>query len=181
MVPTSSWIQTYSGKQMWPLEPRVEDICIEDIAHSLSMQCRFTGHSKFFYSVSQHSVHVSYLVPPEYALWGLLHDAPEAYVTDMSRPVKRGTKLGEEYKIVEDRIMKVICEKFNLPLEEPKEVKVADNIMVVTEKRDLLNGWNKLPKWQETEKPMKERIVPFIWQQAERFFLDRYYELTKVN
>src|ERR1700674_199080 len=69
----------------WPLE---EDVCIEDIAHSLSLLCRFTGHVKQFYSVGEHSVRVSYLCPPEYQLWGLLHDAGECYAGDVNRPLK---------------------------------------------------------------------------------------------
>ena len=72
------WIQTYTGRQFWPLDPRVDEIHIEDIAHSLSMRCCYGGHLTDFYSVAEHSVLVSLHVPQEFALWGLLHDAAEA-------------------------------------------------------------------------------------------------------
>ena len=79
------WMQTHSGIQFWPLDPRPEDILIEDIAHALSNQCRFAGHCCFHYSVAQHSVLVSENVPAQDAMWGLLHDAGEAYLVDLPR------------------------------------------------------------------------------------------------
>lgn len=173
------WIQTHSGRAMHPLDPRVEEIDIFDIAHSLALQCRYTGHVKNFYSVGEHSVRVSHIVPPEYAMWGLLHDASEAYLTDMSRPVKRSSVLGAEYVKVEKRLMEVICEKFNLTLPEPPEVKKADNILLMTEKRDLLANGNCLPKWQETEEPLVETIIPWSWQIAEQAFINRYFDLEE--
>jgi uncharacterized protein len=98
---TGDWIQTYTGKQFWPLSPLPEDIVIEDIAHALSMQCRFGGHVRTFYSVAQHSVHVSLLVEPQYALWGLLHDAAEAYLVDLPRPIKKFSEMGLLYQEIE--------------------------------------------------------------------------------
>src|SRR5271165_7548492 len=83
------WIQTYTGRVMYPLDPRPEEINIIDIAHALSNLCRFTGHVRTFYSVAEHSVRVSQHCDPKDALWGLLHDASEAYLADMSRPMKR--------------------------------------------------------------------------------------------
>src|ERR1017187_10636100 len=82
MAPHGS-ITTFSGIHFWPLLPNPADIRIEDIAHALSNQCRFAGHAREFYSVAEHSVRVSQLCPPEDALWGLLHDASEAYLTDV--------------------------------------------------------------------------------------------------
>lgn len=81
----AAWILTSTGRQFWPLQPRADEICIEDIAHHLSMQCRFTGATRFHYSVAQHSVLVSQLAPDgENPLWGLLHDAAEAYLVDVA-------------------------------------------------------------------------------------------------
>lgn len=82
------WIQTYTGRQFWPLDPKPEEVCIEDIAHALSQQCRYAGHTIRFYSVAQHSVEIALRVPRAAALWGLLHDAAEAYLVDLPRPVK---------------------------------------------------------------------------------------------
>jgi len=82
------WIQTYTGKKFWAFDAAIADICIEDIAHALAMRCRFGCHCKEFYSVAQHSVIVSHHLPPELKLWGLLHDATEAYLPDVPRPQK---------------------------------------------------------------------------------------------
>src|SRR5687767_13374438 len=82
------WICTYQGIQFWPLDPKPEDVSIIDIAHALSNVCRFGGHSRWFYSVSQHSYYVSLYTRPENALYALLHDAPESYIGDCVRPLK---------------------------------------------------------------------------------------------
>lgn len=103
------WIQTFLGKPFWPLSPRPEDIDIRDIAHALAMTCRFTGHSQKFYSVAEHSVRVSRIVPAQFALHGLLHDASEAYLCDLSRPIKHGSTLGAEYCRIEDNLMQAVC------------------------------------------------------------------------
>src|SRR5258706_13895138 len=82
------WIETYSGKQFHILDPQLDEIELYDIAHALSMQCRYTGHCESFYSVAEHCVIVSMLVPKEMAIAGLFHDASEAYLTDEVSPVK---------------------------------------------------------------------------------------------
>lgn len=129
------WIQLISGKPFWPLDARPEEVEIEDIAWALSMQCRFAGHVLQRYSVAEHSVMVSRLVPPEHAVWGLLHDATEAYLVDLPRPVKRSIP---EYRVIEDRLMKAIAERFGLSLPEPPVVKDADIRILMCEKDQLL-------------------------------------------
>ena len=84
-----SWIQVYSGKSFSPLSPTIEDIEIEDIAHALSLQCRYAGHCLYHYSIAQHSVLVSRYVSQENKLWGLLLDASEAYPMDVPMPIKQ--------------------------------------------------------------------------------------------
>jgi 5'-deoxynucleotidase YfbR-like HD superfamily hydrolase len=104
------WIQTYSGIKMHPLSPTEEEISIEDIAHALSNLCRFTGHCNKFYSVAQHSVLVSVYSPRDYAMWGLLHDASEAYLNDIARPIKISDEYNT-YRKIEENLMKVIAKK----------------------------------------------------------------------
>jgi len=133
-------IVTYTGKIVTPLNPDPETICIEDIAHSLANQCRFTGHTKEFYSVAQHSVLVSQLVPPEDVKWGVLHDASEAYLSDIARPIKQAEGLGETYLETEYLLMRAIAERFDLPpLPLPESVKRADNVMLDTEIKELMD------------------------------------------
>jgi hypothetical protein len=89
---TGDFMQTYTGRQYWPMDPRPHEVYIEDIAHSLSLQCRYAGHCIKFYSVAEHSVliarHLAATRAPEVAFAGLLHDAPEAYCVDIPRPLK---------------------------------------------------------------------------------------------
>jgi uncharacterized protein len=168
------WMQTYTGYQFWPADPRAEEIHLADIAHSLANQCRFAGHCLKFYSVAQHSIIVSRIVPPEDAAWGLLHDATEAYLVDLPRPVKRYSKLGDEYRQLEGCLMTAICERFALPPEEPDSVKLSDDIVLMTEKRDLMPG---LFKWREVATPLPEEITPMAPEEAEIAFLDRALEI----
>lgn len=142
------WIQTFTGKQFWPLDPSEDEISIYDIAHSLSMQCRFNGHCNRFYSVAEHCVRVSVECPPEDALWGLLHDASEAYLSDIPRPLKRLTEF-VKYRESEFFLQSVIYARFGLRGPEPAVVKRMDNVLLATEKRDLMSEppeeWEDLP------------------------------------
>lgn len=178
---TGAWITTYSGKQLFPLAPTEDAIDIIDIAHHLALINRFTGATMEPYSVAEHSVRVSYVVPPEHALWGLLHDASEAYLSDMSRPLKHGTQIGEVYLEVEKNMMAAICRKFGLSTEEPPQVKGADDILVMTEKRDLLRNNLKHPDWGINAEPLRTYIHPMDWRRAKARFLERYRELTSAN
>lgn len=134
--PSEDWMQTFTGGAFFPYAARVEDINIVDIAHSLAFQCRYNGHTKYFYSVAEHCVLISYAVPEEDALWGLLHDAPEAYISDMIRPLK---KKMPEFRELDEHIMTLICEKFGLPLEMPESIKEADNRIIENERLALLS------------------------------------------
>lgn len=172
--PEEAWIQTFSGKRFTPINPNSEAIVIQDIAHSLSMQCRFGGHSYFFYSVAQHSVLVSYLCNDENSLYGLLHDASEAYISDICSPLKK-TKEFDSYRVVEKKLQDCIYKRFGLNEDEPKDVKKADVLMLSTEARDLLI--NLRSDWIPPIKPLPLKIDPLLPKEAEKLFLDRFYEL----
>lgn len=130
-------IKTFSGVKFFPLDPRPEEIFIEDIAHALSMICRFTGHVKKYYSVSEHSIRVSRICKPEDKLHALLHDASEAYISDVSRPVKYAEEMAP-YRAIEKNLQRCIYKRFGLSEEEPEGVKMADNRMLEIESRDLM-------------------------------------------
>jgi len=96
------WIETYTGKKLYFLEPKPEQIDIEDIATALSNECRFGGHTKSFYSVAEHSILVATICPAPLALVGLLHDASEAYLRDIASPIKQYLA---NYKELEEKLM----------------------------------------------------------------------------
>lgn len=132
-----SWMQTFTGRQFYPMDPRSEDISPVDIAHSLSLICRYGGHTTRFYSVAEHCVLMSYAVPAEHALWALLHDATEAYVGDMVRPLKQHMP---DYRAAEDGVMAAIAQKFWLTtVEMPDAVRDADNRILLDERAALLS------------------------------------------
>lgn len=130
------WMQTYTGRRFWPLDPRTEEVFIEDIAHALSLQCRYAGHCLRFYSVAEHSVLLAEWLQAngydrETCLWGLLHDAGEAYVLDMIRPLKRSIP---EFSRVEQRVLNVVTARYQLYPHPPEIVKEVDNRILVDEK-----------------------------------------------
>jgi len=172
------WSQTYTGKKFWIFDPKKEEIDIKDIAHSLALQCRFNGQCKKFYSIAQHSILVSKLVSEDQALAALLHDAPEAYIGDIIRPLK---KFLPKFKKIELKIEKIIFKKFGVKNVNQEEIKKVDNIALVTEKRDLMR--DLVEKWieEENHKPHHEKIIPFNPEESEKKFLDRFEELKNKN
>ena len=178
-----SYIRTYSGGKFWPLDPHPDDLKIEDIAHALSNLCRWTGHSEKFYSVAQHCVLVSENLPSHLQLAGLLHDASEAYLSDLSRPVKHAPGLGEVYRVAERKIEDAIAVKFGLSREMSPEIKIVDNRLLYTEARDLMKGltWSSATsKHNETGEPnyLSIEIEPWSPERAEQEFLQRFYLLS---
>lgn len=171
------WMQTFTGKAFYPLDPRVEDVAPADIAHALSLICRYGGHTRTFYSVAEHCVLMSHHVSPENALWALLHDATEAYVGDMVRPLKHSMPA---YREVEDRLMRVICDRFGLPYDCPAEVKAADTRILVDERAALMAD-PPMP-WTAIEQVPGLNAYVYGWPPdvAERDYLARLVELTTV-
>jgi hypothetical protein len=169
-----SWMQTYTGRQFFPLDPRPEDIDPLDIAHALSLICRYGGHTKRFYSVAEHCVLMADAVEPEFALWALLHDATEAYVGDMVRPLKHHMP---EYRAVEDRLMAVIAERFGLSGSMPDAVKDADNRILLTERAALLSP-PPIPWQQDGLEPLDVRVRAFGPELAEAKYALSLHLLT---
>ncbi|MCK1460923.1 phosphohydrolase [Bradyrhizobium sp. 2] len=131
MSARGDWIQTATGRQFWPMDPRPHEVYIDDIAHALSLLCRFGGHCLRFYSVAEHCVLLSRIAPAPYKLWALLHDASEAYLVDVPRPLK--PFLGG-YNEAEDKIMRAIAFRFHLHLGMPDQVKRLDRAILMDER-----------------------------------------------
>lgn len=185
----SAVIETFTGESFAPLEPVEHQIHIKDIAHALSNQCRFSGHTKRHRSVAEHSIQVSYLIEwaggtKEEQLWGLLHDASEAYLVDLPTPLKLTPVMGLEYRGYETILMRVICHRFNLPEQQPEIVTWADQVSLATEVRDLMCNpdhphWDKIKKGPPAD---RDRIkIAFQYpEDVERLFIDRYLELASA-
>ena len=165
------WIQTFSGGRFWPMDPHAEDVEIVDIAHSLSMQCRFAGHCLRFYSVAEHCVHLSRAVAPVHALWALLHDASEAYLVDVPRPVK--PYLGG-YREAEALVMMAVCRRFGLDYEMPAAVHDADRRILGDERANLSVC---VAEWSEPPRPLGIDLAYWPPERAEAEFLARFEEL----
>ncbi|MBC2594898.1 phosphohydrolase [Ruficoccus amylovorans] len=166
------WMQTWSGIRFYPLDPRPEDILIEDIAHALAHICRFGGHVCAFYSVAQHSIMVSDALPDELALDGLLHDATEAYLGDVVRPLKLSLP---QYVEAEQKLEAMIAEKFGLKFPMHEAVKDVDNRALFAERRDLFKIHRD---WGWSVEPLPRLILPWSPEEAEREFLGAFTALT---
>lgn len=166
-ITINCWIETYTGRNFWPLAPRVKDLDIEDIAHSLSNLCRYTGHTVSFYSVAQHCVLASSY--SKFPRWALMHDAAEAYLGDLSKPVKR---LVPQFSEAEDRILELVAQKWGLEWPMPDEVHVVDRRMFSTEWRDVRRSIR-----HTTYEPYPDMIEPVGPGSAKGMFLERFGEL----
>jgi len=185
----TGWIQTYTGKKFYPLDPDVDQICIEDIAHALSMICRYGGHPDRFYSVAEHSVLVSQCVPPQDALEGLMHDAREAYGMcglggDILGPLKQEIPLiiRNVFRHINEPIEQAICTKFGLTEVKPPTVADADLRILVDEQQALLPNrpemWAGFPP---DGKPLGANIIAYSPFLAEIKFKARFDQLIAIR
>lgn len=173
------YIITYTGNKFHPQDVRHGDIDIRDIAHALSLQCRFGGHTIHHYSVAQHSVYVSDWLEKNVgkkvygiALRGLLHDASEAYLVDVPRPIKLIADFST-YRNIERETQRVIYDKFDLSTIDPPEIEVADNLLLATEARDLMGD----PFWAKNMPKLNMKIKQWSPAKAEKKFLERFEKL----
>lgn len=172
-------IKTYSGYTLNFLAPKPGMIFVDDIAQGLSQVCRFAAQSSEFYSVAQHSVLVSRLVPQKYARWGLMHDAAEAFMGDMARPLKR---LIPQYKELEIRLMKAIAERFDLPWPQPDCVKEADQVALALEGSKFMAGREDEYGISTLGKQIGmavNAVFSATPREGRTMFLDRYFDLWK--
>ena len=177
------WIQTFTGRKFFPLAARVEDVDVRDIAHALSLKCRFGGHCGTFYSVAEHSVRVSWEMEQRgrrEAMWGLMHDAAEAYLADIGGPIKKHFYVHdgggvETFELAEERLLGVIAQALGFERIQYAVVREADAVLLVTEARDLLGPPPE--NWEMPQVPLEGRIEPWGPAEAEKAFLQRFEEL----
>ena len=178
------YIETVSGRKIFLPDCDPTSIDIEDIAHALSLACRFAGHVPYHYSVAEHSIWVASLCSPTNQKQGLLHDGTEAYLCDIPTPFKR---MMPEYKALEDDLALAISIRFDLPETLHDEVKMADRIMLMTE-RDYLKGaagdpWQdeyentpRVPNWRPLRmNGAKKRATP---NYVKGLFLERFAQYS---
>lgn len=175
------WIQTYTGKQVFPTELRPEDVCPEDIAHSLSLQCRYAGHTRWHYSVAQHCVlicdHAFEITKDgDTALVGLLHDATEAYLVDLPAPVKDAIPA---YQEIERKAAKVIAEAFGLESIHSPLIRSLD-LRIRQDERAALLG-EPPAEWDLTWLPLGINIDSWSPERAEYEFTSRLYQYLDVD
>jgi len=169
---THGIIQTHSGALVSPFNPDPATLHLTDIAHALSHICRFTGHTRAFYSVAEHSVRVARLVPPEDRLAALLHDATEAYLCDIATPVKA---MLPGYAAAEERLALVIADKWGVTYPWPESVKRADRIMLHSEARELMGD----PEWARGGEVVEMRMVGWEPWYARMTWLDMVEEYLR--
>ena len=179
-------IVTFTGRVVCPMNPDPKSINIKDIAHALANTCRYSGHCSRYYSVAEHCVNVSLVVPEELALAGLLHDSAEAYLTDIPRPIK---PLLAGYRQAEDALLSAIFKglgtRLTLPLD--KAIKEADNILLAVEQFELIPNTKYWPyimtaeevgQWQAANWECTFGMSP---DEAEEAFLAAWDVLTNKD
>lgn len=175
---TTPYCSTFLGNRFYPLECRITKIDIEDIANGLAYQCRFNGQTNRFFSVAEHSLIVSALVPDELKFAALMHDAGEAYLGDWVKPIKI---LFPELNALEEGVTNLIVEEFGLDFSNYAPIKRADNISLATEKRDLMpnstEDWSYLDGVPALARPLN----PMDAATAKVLFLQEYHRLNELR
>lgn len=168
------WMGLASGRRFWPLDPRPDDVEIGDIAHALSHICRYGGHARRFYSVAEHSLIVSHFVPPWLALAALLHDAAEAYLGDIVRPLKKQPCM-DGWRESEVLVERAIAARFGIPWPMHPAIKAIDDRIIIDEWAALMPPQADLGVAGE---PIGARIRCLAPDEAQRRFLARFRALA---
>jgi hypothetical protein len=183
----SGWVCTFTGKKLYPAQPRIEDFDARDIAHSLSMQCRYNGHVGKFYSVAEHCLIMEEEICQRYAgyypwaqvdnlcRWALVHDAPEAYLGDLPYPLKQLPEFAF-FRELEAKYPPLLASWLGLEGSiEPQEVKALDLEIVASEATKLYH--ERHPDWILPATPTERllsRIQGLSPAEAERAYLARF-------
>lgn len=178
------FMETFTGRAFYPADPRPEDFDIRDAARALSLQHRYSGHTRFGWSVAAHSYWVAALCPPEAKLYGLIHDLPEAYCVDLPRPIKRMPGF-QAYREIEGGIWRSACEWLGIDPEIPDVVDRADKAMLWWEANALMS--KPLAPWWDEWRPYAEsfgdavevRVQPTSPAATESSFLAIFHHLTE--
>lgn len=174
-----SWICTQSGGRFDIFDPKPEAVSIEDIAHALAMNCRYNGHTDRFYSVAEHCVVATIYCEPQFAMDVLLHDAAEAYLSDIPSPIKQRWP---EFSAHEDVVLRTIFEGLGVPwmsAEARAHIKSVDKRMLATEKPQLLpnaqDDWDCLVGVE----PYRHRLICLGPRHAKNAYIHRFAELWR--
>ena len=175
-----AWIETVTGRKFYYLKPTFD---IGEIAHALGNMCRFTGQSRRFFSVAEHSVLVSRIMedlrlgdPME----GLLHDGVEAYLADVASPAKAVLK---DYKALDKALDRAMRAEFKMPLEKTEGCTTADWLALFCEARALLpskgKGWTGPPGLMEQAWQLPYHIGCWTPEDATSRFMDRMTDVRR--
>lgn len=177
-----TWMQTYTGGPFYPLDPRPSEVRVRDVAHGLAMTCRYGGHTKRFYSVAEHCVHVARHVPDELKLEALFHDAAEAYIGDMVRPLKHTPSM-EEYRRAEDLVQAAVYAHLGIvPTPQSRAViKTVDDRILIDETSALMHDPHAYTARMRRTEPLGVRIACWDPGEAEQWFLNTYYALAAAR
>lgn len=159
--------------------PAESNVQIGDIANALGNICRFAGHLPFFYSVAQHAVNTSMIVPPEHALTALMHDTAEAFTNDLPTPLKHAVPV---FKELEVQIEGAMANAFGFQYPLPPEVKLADLQMLGLEKVHIKGDKNHWPVLDGVEfEHLRGKVDLSSWPPhlAGWKFINRWLELTR--
>lgn len=173
---TTQWMETHAGKQLF-LPVTEEMLDIEDIAHALSLQCRYAGHTLVFYSVAEHCCLVSDYIwrqtkDKKHALGALLHDASEAYLVDIPKPIKPYLT---NYKELEAQIEEVLAAKWGVEYPWTNLTKEAD-VRILLDERAQLFEWSGHDWELPVTEPLGVRIDKLSPQEAKAQFLERFHD-----